>query len=605
MTLQTTSSGGQFHSGDYWLIAVRPGTPTQVYPPRYLGSPQPPDGPRLWVSPLALIAWNAGTLKVLDDCRKPFSPLTQAMPALHVAIPPNWTNDDLFPPDRLQTEGLQITLDGIPVRTSQSLSPATMIVTLEIPVIAAADVPIVPRPNVSVILEGSIAVTNIGDTRSRIEWRPRTDLTALLRVFNVQGTSRVRIVLKGHAIWSVQGAQALYLDGQVFGRLGPNRPDPVIGDGITMTPRIDLAFPSGAGARASDFESWFYLGQVKPPSPTLVSISLNPNPILAGQGVTGTVTLSNAAPDKDVSVQLSSSDTNVAAVPASVVVAKGQTQGGFQVTTSPSTPRTADVIITATLDTVARTTALHIKVVQVTITPTAITVATGGQTQFGADAFVDGSDTAVNWTSSGGSVTPMGANAAVYTAPNVAGDFTVTATSAVDPTRSASATVHVQLVVSVSISPRQTSLNLADTAQFRATVTGTNNQAVNWSVDEGADGGSVSSSGLYKPTLPHTGTFHVRATSVADSSKFDRATVTVRSNVVSVPDVRGDTATGAAATLRAVGLVVGHLSDFLDRTCNHLGEVVVQTPSPGTQVNQGTAINLSIGKKPPPPFQCP
>jgi hypothetical protein len=409
------------------------------------------------------------------------------------------------------------------------LSPATMIVTLEIPVIAASDVPIVSPPNISVILEGSIAVTSIDDTRSRIEWQPRTDLAALLRVFNVQGTPRVRIVLKGHTIWSLQSAQALYLDGQVFGRLGPNRPDPVIGDGITMTPRIDLAFPSGAGARASDFESWFYLGQIQPPPPTLVSVSLNPNPLLAGQGVTGTVTLSNAAPDRDVSVQLSSSNANVAAVPASVVVAKGQTQGSFQVTTKQGIPGTVDVIIMATLDTKASTRALHVEVVQVMITPTAVTLATGGQTQFTADAFVDGSDTAVKWTSSSGSVTPTSANAAVYTAPNVAGDFTVTATSAVDPTRSASATVHVQLVVSVSISPTSVTLIISEdtpeaSQQFNASVTGAANQAVKWSVDEAA-GGSIDSSGLYK--TQSAGTFHVRATSVV-APMFGLATVTVK-----------------------------------------------------------------------------
>jgi len=45
VTLQTTSSDGQFHIGDYWLIAVRPGTPQQVYPQRYREDFQPPDGP--------------------------------------------------------------------------------------------------------------------------------------------------------------------------------------------------------------------------------------------------------------------------------------------------------------------------------------------------------------------------------------------------------------------------------------------------------------------------------------------------------------------------------------------------------------------------------
>jgi hypothetical protein len=54
--LQVTLSNNQpWHLGDYWQIAVRPGEPTEVYPRRYLEAPQPPDGPRLWACPLAVI----------------------------------------------------------------------------------------------------------------------------------------------------------------------------------------------------------------------------------------------------------------------------------------------------------------------------------------------------------------------------------------------------------------------------------------------------------------------------------------------------------------------------------------------------------------------
>jgi len=76
VTLQT--SGNQpFHIGDYWIFAVRPTTPTEVYPKRYLEAPQPPDGPRLWVCPLAVIQWNNNSLKVLEDCRQPFDNLVE------------------------------------------------------------------------------------------------------------------------------------------------------------------------------------------------------------------------------------------------------------------------------------------------------------------------------------------------------------------------------------------------------------------------------------------------------------------------------------------------------------------------------------------------
>src|SRR5262249_16928200 len=71
----TTAAGTIFHAGDYWMFAVRPTTQQQVYPERYLIEPQPPNGPRLWVCPLAVIHWNGNAGSVLADCRNPFDNL--------------------------------------------------------------------------------------------------------------------------------------------------------------------------------------------------------------------------------------------------------------------------------------------------------------------------------------------------------------------------------------------------------------------------------------------------------------------------------------------------------------------------------------------------
>jgi hypothetical protein len=71
------SGSGTFHAGDYWQFAVRPATPTEVspvYPERILEAPQPPDGPRLWACPLAVIAWSDGSGTV-TDCRNHFDDL--------------------------------------------------------------------------------------------------------------------------------------------------------------------------------------------------------------------------------------------------------------------------------------------------------------------------------------------------------------------------------------------------------------------------------------------------------------------------------------------------------------------------------------------------
>ena len=83
--------------------------------------------------------------------------------------------------------------------------------------------------------------------------------------------------------------------------------------------------------------------------------------------------------------------------------------------------------------------------------------------------------------------------------------------------------------IHVAITPVTVTLNQGATKQFNATVTGTTNKAVKWEADEG----SVSDEGLY--TAPNkVGTFHVRAISGEDTSKYAEATITVRGVSVTV-----------------------------------------------------------------------
>jgi len=75
--------------------------------------------------------------------------------------------------------------------------------------------------------------------------------------------------------------------------------------------------------------------------------------------------------------------------------------------------------------------------------------------------------------------------------------------------------------------------------------------------------------------------------------------------LVTVPNVQGDSFSAAQQVLNGVGLQVGQVSGVTDFTCNNIGAVVSQNPSAGSQVAQGSAVNLTIGEMPPPPFQCP
>ena len=125
-----------------------------------------------------------------------------------------------------------------------------------------------------------------------------------------------------------------------------------------------------------------------------------------------------------------------------------------------------------------------------------------------------------------------GATNASYTTPVTAmtdtgKTYSVTVTNSAGHVDSNSATLTVSAAgsVSVSISPTQANLLPGGTQQFTSTVTGSGNSAVTWSVPE-AGGGSVNGSGLY--TAPAAaGTYHVVATSIADTGKSATAQITV------------------------------------------------------------------------------
>jgi Kelch motif protein/galactose oxidase-like protein len=81
-------------------------------------------------------------------------------------------------------------------------------------------------------------------------------------------------------------------------------------------------------------------------------------------------------------------------------------------------------------------------------------------------------------------------------------------------------------IVAVTVSPTPATVLLGAMQAFMANVTGTNNTAVTWTVQEGAAGGSITGAGVY--TAPQVaGTYHVIATSVADTTKNGTATIKV------------------------------------------------------------------------------
>src|SRR5207245_1953276 len=158
--------------------------------------------------------------------------------------------------------------------------------------------------------------------------------------------------------------------------------------------------------------------------------------------------------------------------------------------------------------------------VEVSIDPAAVAIMGGGTIRFTA-AVAGTADTAVIWSTDAGTIDQDG----IYTAPAAPGTFSVTARSRADAGRSASASVFVS-TISVTLSPQTVTLAPGGMQLFTASVTGSTDPRVSWTVTEGPQGGSIDGAGTY--TAPSgTGTFHLVAASIADSSQTATAVVSV------------------------------------------------------------------------------
>jgi hypothetical protein len=100
---------------------------------------------------------------------------------------------------------------------------------------------------------------------------------------------------------------------------------------------------------------------------------------------------------------------------------------------------------------------------------------------------------------------------------------------------------------------------------FSATVTGATDRSVTWSVQEGAAGGTITAAGVY--TAPSTaGTYHVVATSRADTTKRSVATVSVSDRIVSVAVSPSQTQLSPGATARFTATVTTTCGTFTSAT---------------------------------------
>ena len=209
----------------------------------------------------------------------------------------------------------------------------------------------------------------------------------------------------------------------------------------------------------------------------------------------------------------------------------------------------------------------------IAVSPKTTTVSAGATQQF-TPTVTGSSNTSVTWAVSGagcsgaacGTISLGGLYTAPASVPSPA-TLSVTVTSVADPTKSASASVTLVAAAAVllSISPTSASVPTAGTDSFTATVTGTTNTAVKWSLTgagcSGSSCGSLATTSLsavfQAPNVaPSPASVKVVATSVADASKTASADVLIIPVVVvTVTPISTSVATGATQQLNAA--VVG------------------------------------------------
>ena len=197
-------------------------------------------------------------------------------------------------------------------------------------------------------------------------------------------------------------------------------------------------------------------------------MGVSPTTVLGGVSSQGTVTLSAAAPTGGAVVTLTSSNTVVATVPASITISAGSTTGTFSVATTGVSAAT-NVTITASYSGSSQVGSLTIQYLKsIAVTPSNLSLNEGSTQQYTATGTLGDSTTSnlgalVTWSISNSSVATI-STSGLLMGSNL-GTATVTATYG-SVSGSTQVTVGQSVLQSIALSPSTSSIGVGGTQAF-------------------------------------------------------------------------------------------------------------------------------------------
>lgn len=229
-----------------------------------------------------------------------------------------------------------------------------------------------------------------------------------------------------------------------------------------------------------------------PPDVTLTSIELTPSSTTLQVGATQAFSATGHFSDGSSEPVTVAWTATGGTISAAGVYTAGAVAGSFQVVATAqggSISKAAAVTITAAPPVLT----------SISVAPTTISLSTASAQQFIATGHFSGGGTgsvSVNWTATGGTITPAG----VYTSGAVPGSYVVTATLVGGSIAGAAAvtiTPDPPTLTSITVAPATVTLAPGITQQFTATAHYSDGSTPDIPMDWSATGGAIDAAGLY------------------------------------------------------------------------------------------------------------